>query len=378
MELPNIHMNPSFFPHKTINAVFFLFGIFLLACTPKASLQKLQKIEGVSEVRGLISLGGGDLLIFGREPSKTDPIRGDLSRARVVLVEGANQSSKKILDQIGDIISVVAVSGKNSRSHFYALNRRLVVLEATHQLAPVYQIFHTDDRGATWETVTVTEPRDPKQWPHLDFIDDRHGWLADNENWYRTDDGGESWTAIKNILPGGRLKKFVTLSPHAILYAKENRLIWADQNLATTVEVTLEASFRLVTIYRQGLGKIMAVGYDMAKKQHGPIQFEVLRVDLATRNVERGAFLPPNFFIEALSCGLESCFFAGSQWVAREIQERIYLYDFTKQNIKEMALPSRHAPPFLVWDEGFKAFLILQAYTSRDGSDFFLYKIINN
>lgn len=359
-------------------SVLFLVGLFLFSCTPKASLQKLQKIEGISEVRGIISLDQGDLLIFGKEPGKVDPIRGDLSRARVVLVADAHKSSKKILDQVGDIISVVAVSGQNSSRHFYALNRRLVVLEATRQLAPVYQIFHTDDRGATWETVTVTEPRDPEQWPHLDFIDDQHGWMADNENWYRTDDGGESWVAIKTILPAGRLKKFTVLNSKTLVYGKENRLIWADQNLVTTAEVTLEPSFRLVTIYRQESEKIIAVGYDMEKKQHGPIQFEVLRVDLENKNVERGSFLPPNFLIEALSCGLESCFFAGSQWVNREIQKRLYLYDFTKQNIKEKDLPSRHAPPFLTWDAFSKTQIVLQAYTSRDGLDFFLYKIGNN
>lgn len=365
-------------------AVFFLLGLFFLACTPKVSLQKLQKVEGVSEVRGMISLSHGAVLIYGKEPGKTDPIRGDLSRARVVLVEVPDRVDKEtktsriILDQIGDVISVVAVPGKNSRSHFYALNRRLVVMEATRELASVYQIFHSDDRGATWETVTVTEPRDPAQWPHLDFIDAEHGWMADNENWYRTDDGGQTWTLIKNTLPPGRLKKFVALSPNAVVYGKENRLIWADQNLVTTAEVTLESSFRLVAVYRQGLGPIIAVGYDMEKKKHGPIRFEVLNMDPETKNIERSVFLPPNFLIEALSCHTKSCFFAGSQLAARDFQIKLYIHDFTNKNIKELALPSRHAPPFLACDEISEAPLILQAYTVREGPNFFLYKIINN
>lgn len=364
-------------------SVFFLIGILLFSCTPKSSLQKLQKVDGISEVRGMISLSHGAILIFGKEPGKKDPINGDLSRARIVLVDTPDKmnletnTSRILLDQIGDIISVVEVGGKNLSRHFYALNRRMVVMEATHQLAPVYQIFHSDDRGATWEIVTETKSRDPAQWPHLDFIDSERGWMADNENWYRTDDGGKTWILTQNKLPAGSLKKFVALNSKTLIYGKENHLIWADQNLATTAEVTLETSFRLVTLHRQGDGNIIAVGYDVEKKKVAPIRFEILSVSPETRKVERGAFLPPNFLIETMNC-YESCFFAGSQFVARDVQKKLYEYDFTKKNIKEWELPSRHAPPFLTWDHDLEYLMVLQSYTSRTGQDFFLYKIVNN
>jgi hypothetical protein len=64
--------------------------------------------------------------------------------------------------------------------------------------------------------------------------------------------------------------------------------------------------------------------------------------------------------------------------MAQDIPEKLYHHDFTRQNIKEIALPSLHAPPFLAWDKDSEALMVLQAYASREGSDFFLYKIINN
>ena len=254
----------------------FLSLFFLFSCAKSSSLQKLQKVAGVSEVRGVLSLDQGQLLIFGKEPGKTDPIRGDLSRGRVVFIDlpdkmdpGTN-TSRMIFDQIGDIISVSVVSDND----FYVLNKRLVVLEESKKQASVYQIFHTTNRGASWQVVTVTEPRDPGEWPHLDFADDQHGFLADNENWYRTRDGGKTWTLVKQSLPAGQLKKFVVLGENSLVYANDNHLIWADGNLVMQKEVAFEPSFRLVTLYRPGKNSnLVALGYDMEKKKHAPIHF---------------------------------------------------------------------------------------------------------
>ena len=60
-------------------------------------------------------------------------------------------------------------------------------------------VLRTDDGGETWQEIHVGE--DESYFERMTFVDSQHGWLFGENNLYRTEDGGKSWTSILRVTP---------------------------------------------------------------------------------------------------------------------------------------------------------------------------------
>ncbi len=76
-----------------------------------------------------------------------------------------------------------------------ALNRDVVIVVGSGDVAgsSMSGVFRTDDGGATWRLTHALNPQLTTFVQEVEFVDDRHGWIALYGGVAFTDDGGETW-----------------------------------------------------------------------------------------------------------------------------------------------------------------------------------------